>query len=274
MMRPSKTILPGMIIALLLVASILGPTVQRARADEPPKIRLATANEPVAASDAFQVTIEISEVLEGQADQPQDRHLVLFKDGKAYDFALTKPHDVTVVDPAGGQIVLLSRDQHVKSTIPNQDIVTAAAKFRVFAINEKMETRLGLDAQVFPPTGANSNYKIGFGPYHYEANAVAPTLPMQPARFAEFTDWVARVNLIRRLGTPPFARITLGQAIAADGLVPATLTLQIKSDRHSRTFRSLYTFKNELSTDAAKRLDEVAGMMTLYREVAPEAFPR
>ena len=275
MLRPSQNSSRQPFIAPVMLMMLLAlPANPLARGDQPPQVRQVAANLPVNVNNDFQVTIETSEVVDGRASQSQERHLVLFKDGKVYDFALTKPHDVTVVDPAGGQIVLLSHNQHVKSTIPTADIVTATAKFRVLATSEGVQDRLGLNAKVIQPEGQNLPYQIGFGNYHYELTTAPPTLPLQPARFAEFTDWVARVNLVRRLGTPPFARISLGHAIAADGQVPKTVVLQLKSGDHQRTFQSQYTFKNGLSSDAEKRLDEVAGMMTLYREVPPEAFPK
>lgn len=223
--------------------------------------------------NAFQVTIEIYPVIDGETQKELfDRHLVLFNGGRAYDFALLKPHDITVIDPAGSKVTLLSRDKQVQSTIANDDMVAVAAQVRLYAKNQGIEERLGLQAKPKPMPG--KKYQISYAGFRYDATATQPTMPMQPAKFAEFTDWVARVNLIRKLGSPPFARMTLGREIATDGLVPSIITLEMKSNDQSRTFLSRYTFKNGLSHANQSRLDEVAGMISLYKVVPPEAFPR
>ncbi|PAY20849.1 hypothetical protein CKO51_03645 [Rhodopirellula sp. SM50] len=274
MMRPSHFTVPNRFAAIILIAWCSLLASARADAAEPPQVRLAAANVPVAPGDAFQVTVEVFEVLGNEKLQLQDRHLVLFKGGKAYDFGLTEPRDVTLIDPVNSQVVLLSRVDHVKSTITHQEIVTAAARFRLFATNEGLETRLGIDAKTTKDPNQDNRYNIEFGDYHYSVATAEPSMAAQPHRFAEFTDWVARVNLVRKLGTPPFARINLGNAIAAEGLVPQTVTLTLKSQTHSRTFVSSYKFKPGLSKESQQRLDEVAGMLTLYRDVPLAAFPR
>lgn len=278
MMRPSHSPPHTLFTALALTLGVFAlpvcvvqvPAVQAA---EPSRVQLAAANQPLPADGAFQVTIEVFATVDGQNNQLQDRHLVIFQNGKAYDFSLFEPRDVTVIDPAKSQVTLLSRVNHVQSTIASEALVRTAAQLRVYAKNQQLEERLGINAKTQRVASQPGAYQISFSDFQYQATAAAPKMGHQPARFAEFTDAVARVNLIRRLGTPPFARIDLGRTIAADGLIPETVTLQIQSGNHKRTFLSRYTFKNDLSPESQKRLDEVAGMMTLYREVPLPAFP-
>ncbi|MCO8124013.1 hypothetical protein NHH03_19875 [Stieleria sp. TO1_6] len=256
--RPRWRMIPMSLAPLTLVWLALVP-------------RLAIADDPPA---AFQVTIEI---LDAESGQQLDRHLVLFDDGKAYDFALSEPRDVTVVDPVASKVILLSRSTHEKTTINNQDIVNASARVRLYAKNEGIEERLGMAAapESKPdPAPGQKGYRVTFAGYRYDATATTPTSPMQPERFAEFTDWVARVNLIRSLGTPPFARMKLGRTIGNDGLVPSNILLRIESDGQQRTLESRYTFKDQLSDAGKKRINEAASMLELYREVPLESFPR
>ncbi len=227
---------------------------------------------PDPAGNAFQVTIEVLELDPNSGQETRlDLHLVLFQDGKFYDFALTAPRDVTIVDPAAGKITLLSREQHLKTTLPTQDLVRTAARVRLFAKNEGIEDRLGINAKV---VRQEDRFQIAYSGFEYDVTTAGPQFPLQPAQFAEFTDWVARVNLIRKLGTPPFARMELGHRIATAGRLPETITLTLGSEGSERTLRSRYRFENELSDAAAKRIEELAGMTTLYREVALGAFPK
>lgn len=221
---------------------------------------------------AFQVTVEVMEVDPDSGKQTSlDLHLVLFVDGKSYDFALTQPRDVTVLDPVAGKITLLSREKHVKTTLATEDLVTTAVRVRQYAKNEGIEERLGIGAKV---TRQGNQFAVGYAGFRYDVATAGPQSATQPAKFAEFTNWVARLNLIRKLGTPPFARMELGRSIAAAGRLPETVTLRLGSDGQQRTLLSKYRFERGLSDAAAKRIDEVAGMTTLYREVALGAFPK
>lgn len=223
-------------------------------------------------SDDFQVTVEVMELDAESGEQSQlDLHLILFRDGKAYDFALTAPRDVTVVDPAQDKITLLSRVRHVKATLPTQDLTSTAARVRLFAKNEGIEERLGLTAKV---QVEGDRYQMKYSGFDYDVTTQTSQTATQAAKFAEFTDWAARINLIRKLGTPPFARMQLGRRIAVDGRLPETITLKLTSGEHRRTLMSRYRFESGLSDAASKRIDEVGGMMTLYQEVDLEAFPK
>ena len=273
-------------LVLILAAGTHGsPVADAAESAGQPTDRPAIETEqPVesgnSADGAFQVTIEIFELIEGKTQQLQDRHLVIFENGKVYDFALFSPHDVTVIDPAQSMVTLLSREKHVQSGIAHQDMVAVAARVRQFAKNQDMEDRLGISAKtktIVPGEdgdGKTADYKVSFAGHHYDATTSEPTMAMQPARFAEFTDWAARVNLVRKLGPPPFARINLGREIASEGLVPSTIKLRLSSGNQSRTFLSRYTFKDGLSEAGQNRLDEVAGMIALYQEVSLDRYPK
>lgn len=273
MMRHSKSIFAPLTIVLTMLSSTVVLHSNPAEADQPSRVQLVAANQPLPADGPFQVTVEVFSV-DGEAKQLQDRHLVLFKDGKAYDFALTEPRDVTVIDPTSGTVTLLSRENHVKATIDNQYIINAIAQFRVYAKNQNLEARLGMDPKIEKTGPTPVGYRATFEDFQYDVVAGVPKNAAWPSRFAEFTDWVARVNLIRKLGTPPFTRMKLGRMLATDGLVPTEITLEIKSPNGQRTFASNYVFKHGLSKEAQKRINEVAGMMTLYREIPLPAFPR
>lgn len=262
--------IPSVDAAESIIASAVPPTIEEDGPVEKKKV----------ADGPFQVTIEVFELVEGKPQQLQDRHLVVFEDGKAYDFSLFQPRDVTVIDPAESTVTLLSREKHVQSKIAHQDMVAVAARVRLFAKNQGMEDRLGINAKAKPAAPAEgedvqtASYQVSFAGYRYEATTEQVSMAMQAPRFAEFTDWVARVNLYRKIGTPPFARISLGREIANEGLVPSTITLRLTSENHSRTFLSRYTFKDSLSETSQKRIEEVAGMISLYQEVPLEAFPK
>ncbi|OYP38205.1 hypothetical protein [Rhodopirellula sp. MGV] len=214
--------------------------------------------------DAFQVTIEISEIVDGKP-VPVDRHLILFKDQRAYDFSLVQPMDITVVDWATSQMTVLSRQKNLQSSMPMKKVNESVAQLRVYAKKNQLEDQLGINAQ--PLRNDDQSTELTFGDYHYNVKSVAAPSPSQAARFAQFTNAVARLNLARHRGAPPFARMSLGNELAAHGQLPQTMHLTIESDGNTRMLVSQYAIKESLSPEAEDRINKVSSMLMLYRDV-------
>lgn len=202
------------------------------------------------------------------------KHVVLFKDDVIYDFALSEPHDVTVIHD--DRVWLISRREQIKASVPNETLVQETARARADANQKGRAESVGLAAE---PKCEGNVYTLAFdnrsGRYGYEVVTDKPTHAQQAARFAEFTDWMCRINLVRRLGPlPPFARMKLTQKIAADGLIPQEVELECSSKQFKRTFVSRYTFSDKLSEADDRRVSEIDEWMRRYRDVPFEQFPR
>jgi hypothetical protein len=224
----------------------------------------ATAEE---ANLAFEIAVSIADA---NSSEVLDSHLILFDQNVVYDFALADPHVVTVIDTESKQITLLSRARQVKSVVSAESIVTTSARVRADARTRKLENQLGLAAK---SKQSDDGFQIEFPGYHYTARTQSPAQAAHARQFAEFTEWVARLNLVRRLGPPPFARIKLGREIAAAGELPATITLHCKSDQVDRSFVSKYTYEGTLSNANRAKINQVIGMTQLYRDVPIAEFP-
>ncbi|MEO1614288.1 MAG: hypothetical protein AAFV88_00475 [Planctomycetota bacterium] len=224
----------------------------------------------------FRVAVEIAEILSDGSEKVFDRRVVIFYANKAYDFAMLAPNDVTVVDPVGGHVTMLSRKQNVRSVIPHLELVEATGRMRAYLVKEKRgkELGVGVPVQVIAGEDGNSHYEVAFTGKKYTSTVSKPLASDHAARFAEFNEWVARVNLYRRLGSPPFARMALGSQISDDGLIPGEIELQIDAEGQKRRYVTRYTFAKKLTRDDQKRVDDAAGMMTLYTSVPPANFPR
>ncbi|MEL6107055.1 MAG: hypothetical protein AAFU85_13510 [Planctomycetota bacterium] len=218
----------------------------------------------------FRVEIEIRDEGGGEIS----KHLVLFKDDIVYDFALSEPHDVTVID--GERVTLISRREQIKASVPNDVLVEATARAKADAETRGQSESLGLAAE---PQRNGATYTLAFdhggGRYGYEVSTTKPLHAEQASRFAEFSDWMCRINLVRRMGPlPPFARMKLSRVIAGDGVVPTEVALDCTSNQVKRTFISKYIFSEELSQADDQRISEIAGWMQRYRDVPFEEYPR
>ncbi|MCC9600608.1 hypothetical protein LOC67_08545 [Stieleria sp. JC731] len=224
----------------------------------------------LAGSPEFQVTVEIVELVDGKS-YPIDRHLIIFKNDQAYDFSLVQPMDVTVIDWKAEQMVVLSRQKSLQSSLPIANVQQSAAQVRVYAKKNDLESHLGIDAVA--KRSADGTIELSFDDYHYAATGNTVQSPSLAARFAQFTLATARLNLARHRGAPPFARMSLAKELAAKGELPQTVQLQIESDGKTRTLVSHYTVKEKLSPEAEDRVRKVTEMMTLYRDVPMADMP-
>lgn len=214
----------------------------------------------------FRVSIEI---LDGNTEQLLDRHLVLFHDAKIYDIAQLAPQDVMVIDPVKGEVTLLSRQAQIQTRIQSQAIIDLVARVRAAAAAKGQELGIGVE-----PVKKEKEYSLAFDKYTYRTSVAVPQVPFHAKQFVEFTDWAARVNLVRSLGPPPFGRMTLGSQMAADGVVPAEMTLTCKSDSVNQTFKLNHQFSAGIDQADEKRIAEVQGMIALYRQVPLNSFPK
>ncbi|MEM6468521.1 MAG: hypothetical protein AAF802_03050 [Planctomycetota bacterium] len=219
----------------------------------------------------FRVAVRIMEEFDDGSQKVHDRRLYLFYKTKGYDFALLEPHDVTVVDPTERSVRLLSRVKNVQHAIQTVDLVNVTGKVRAFAKENNAEQKLGIGAPVVKDL---PDYRIAFHNRDYLAKTKAAPRGDIPLRFTEFTDWLARVNLYRRMGSPPFGWMALSNEIGSDNLVPESITLKLTSPEATRTFVYHFEFETDLTPTDQKRVDEVAGMMALYRNVQAADFPR
>ncbi|MEM0925196.1 MAG: hypothetical protein AAGJ83_04090 [Planctomycetota bacterium] len=223
-------------------------------------------------ADDFRVAVRIVEVMEDGSEKTIDRRLHLFFGAKAYDFSLLAPQDVAVVDPAGTSVTLISREKTVTHRIGTVNLVEIAGRLKAYARTNDKKDKLGIDAPIRerPIDSESTEYRTAFADVVYITDANKPVEASQALRFAEFTEWLARVNLYREMGSPPFARMALANKMGTDGLVPSCVTLRLSS----RQFKTYYEFSTEFTEMDRKRLDEVAGMVALYRNVSAAEFPR
>src|SRR5438105_11834412 len=80
----------------------------------------ALAGLPAVDGQEFRVDTEL---FENQAKEPFLQTLTIFADGMMFDFLLTEPREVTVIDPARGRITLLDESRKLKASITTQEIL-------------------------------------------------------------------------------------------------------------------------------------------------------
>lgn len=211
-------------------------------------------------------------IFEGTEPKPQSQHLMLFDSGLVYDMPVGVDATITVFDPLRGRVVLLHKIQKVKTSISNESLIRIAAQLRATAVESKAGTGLGLDAKVAAGESPES-YTIEFGDTKYFATTQPALNDSLAEQYAEFTIWACRLNLARQIGSPPFARITLAEFLAAEKLLPRQIRLEVRRGLKTRIFRAEHSYVGRLSDADRKRIGEVGAMMAGFEEVAFAEFP-
>lgn len=218
---------------------------------------------------AFRVETEI---YEGTEVKPQSQHLMLFEAGLVYDMPVGVDATITVFDPLRGRVVLLHKIQKVKTSISNESLIRIAAQLRAAAVESKAGKGLGLEAKVAAGETPDS-YTIEFGDTKYVATTQPALNDSLAQQYAEFTIWACRLNLARQIGSPPFARITLAEFLAAEKLLPRQIKLEVRRGLKTRIFRAEHAYVGRLSDSDRKKIGEVGAMMAGFEEVAFSEFP-
>jgi hypothetical protein len=228
----------------------------------------------ITASPAWAATFRItSKIYQGKGLDPSFETWILFDEGLVYELPQTDSRTVTVYDPAQGRVTLLDRQQKVQTSVTAQQLldVSAQARAQTAAMTPEQQRQLGLTATV-EPSKRVIGFAVQFGNQEYHATTQKPTDPSIALDYGRFADLSSRLNIMRRLGPAPFARMALYDAIARAGEVPMETTLSVTRKDKVDEYRSQHELL-ELTNQDRQKIDEVQGMLTLYKEVALTEFP-
>jgi hypothetical protein len=218
---------------------------------------------------SFRVEIDL---YEGEAKAPQSQHLILFDSGVVYDIPVGQGSTISVFDIPRQRVVLLHKMSRVRSAIDTNTLVQLTAQVRAAAAAKGGGAALGLDAKVEQGKQPDS-YVVQFGTTRYEVTSQLVTDSAIAAEFSSFTAWASRLNNACRMGSPPFARITLAEHLAAENRLPRQVKLEVRQLLKTRTFRSEHLVVERLSDLDRKKISDVGGMMATFQEVDFSEFP-
>jgi hypothetical protein len=150
--------------------------------------------------------------------------------------------------------------------------VRETAKARANAKTDQRKERIGLAAKVEQSTKV-IGYALRFGDFEYHAATQTPDDVAVAIEYGLFADLASRLNIVRRLGPPPFGRMTLNRHIAQRKELPLETTLIMHRGEESDEYRSTHALE-ELTDADQEKIKEVRGMLALYPEVRLNKFPK
>ncbi len=238
-----------------------------ARADE------VTAVKYVAPAAASPLTFRVeTDLFEGTQVKPQSQHLLLFDAGVVYDLPVGTGATVSIFDPGRSRIILLHKVQRVRTSISTESLIQISAQVRAAAIESGAERALGIGAKVVPD-GTRDRYTLEFGDTKYVVTTQSSLHEGVAAEYAAFTVWACRLNIARHVGSPPFARMTLAEFLAAEKTLPRQIKLEVRRGLKTREYRAEHLYVGRLSDLDRKKISEAGQMISSFDEVEFSAFP-
>lgn len=226
-------------------------------------------------SNAYSATFRVTtKVYSGKSLDPSSKHLILFEEGIVYDFPQIDPRFVTIFDSGKQMVTILDRETQMQTSVTVDDLVKITAQARAAATTEEQKAQVGLNA-VVKDSRLVQGYSLAFGTLEYHMTGQKAPSAAVATEFAKFVDLAARLNLVRRLGPPPFGRLTLNQHLSTREEIPLETILLVKRESGSQQYRSTLLLESVdgLSEEDRKRVKEVAGMRAIYRQVDLKSFP-
>ncbi len=220
-------------------------------------------------SPSFRVEIDL---FEGTQEKPLDQHLILFDGGVVYDLPIGTEPTITVFDPARNRVMLLHKTQRVRTLIPTETLIQLSAQARSVAIDAGAEKSLGMNARM-QSTDQPDTYSIEFGDTKYTVTAQRSLANGVAAEFASFSVWACRLNIARQVGSPPFARMTMAEFLAAEGAIPRQVRLEVRRNLKPRLLRADHLYVGRLSDLDRTKIAEVGQMLASFSEVGFAEFP-
>ncbi len=213
-----------------------------------------------------------TDVFEGTQLKPQSQHLLLFDSGVVYDLPIGPGATLSVFDPLRSRVMLLHKIQRVRTSISTESLIQISAQARAAAAAAGSEKSLGLNARVTSSDTPDSCW-IEFANTKYTATTQPELAEGVSAAYAAFTVWACRLNIARHVGSPPFARMTLADYLAAERALPRQIKLDVRLGLKTRTYRSENLYVGRLSDLDRKKISDVGEMIASYTEVEFAAFP-
>lgn len=227
-------------------------------------VMIACAAHSLSAAD-FAVSTKI--FIQASVD-PASEHRVLFDEGRAYDLSLGEDQFATIYDPVGGKVVLLHRQSKVQTIVALDDLLKVTAQARASVTEPESQAKMGLNAKV----SADNGYTIKFAGTEYFAKTETPDDASIAAAYGRFADLALRMNILRPLGPPPFARMALNSHIAAQGEVATESTLTIKRGNDLARYRSSNEI-GELTEDDRQSIEQLREFHAAFKVVPLREFP-
>lgn len=214
-----------------------------------------------------------SDVFRKGERKPIAEHLTLFTPGVIYDFAMSAPNEIVLLD-AEGRFTLLDVTRKVQAEVTTQQLLQFTTQIRQLLKGRDGLLSPDFDAEFDAAAGTLQLKNDGIT---YVAQGRRPEQADAVTRYRDFADWYARLNSVRPGNLPPFGRLRLNRELAENGLLPKSITRTVLVDELSgerQHLRSDHTISWELTNSDRRRIQDAEGYRVAFPKVSVKNYLR
>jgi hypothetical protein len=203
----------------------------------------------------------------GGGGTPQ-QYLVLFRRHLAFDYAVSRPQNVTVFDFDQECLWRLDQTQQTKQRLSLEALVRLTQEATLRAVRLSPLVQFAAEPRFTSRTWDPSSLELRLEHelLNYRAQLDDQADPEWVSRYREYADWSARLNTLAP-GLPPMARIELNREIAMRGAVPRKITCQFRSQAEKViALESTHAFRPISETLDTVRLAELQTWLSQFQE--------
>jgi hypothetical protein len=224
-----------------------------------------------------------TEIFVGDDKEPAAETLTIFAQGMIYDFLLTEPAEMTMLDTVRGRFTLMDPARRVKCGLGTLEVhdqtlalATHATQSRdalfAFAAKPQFETKV----EDYEENGQLlTRIMLKGKPLEYAIVAREPERPEAVTAFRYFADEFAQLNSLRAGNLPAGARLEVNQALFDRKLIPVEVTRTISASNplgKKIVVKSRHLVNWSLSGEDRKKIDRAGTALAEFKSVSFEEY--
>ena len=224
-----------------------------------------------------------TEIFVGEEKEPAAETLTIFAQGIVYDFLLTGPEEITLLDTVRGRFTLLDPARKIKCSLSVQDVLQQSLSLEALAAESKDSLFAFAAAPQFESAAEETTengqpvVRLSFvgRPLEYAVVARPSDRPDIVTAFRYFADQFARLNALRPGHLPPAARLEVNKALAERKLLPLEITRTISPANplgKKLVVRSRHLANWSLSGEDRKKIDRAGTYLAEFSSIGFDEY--
>ena len=224
-----------------------------------------------------------NELFIGKEREPAVETLTIFTDGLVYDFVLTEPREVVILDAQRSRFSLLDESRQVRTVLSTQELMDFTLALETHAVQAKDPLFSFAAKPQFQTTEKVTGdaaqqtieLKLSGKPIEYVVQAHRVERPDAAKIYRHFADWYARLNASRPGNLPAGARLALNEELGRRDLLPLEVVRTVTPANplaRKVEIKSRHLVNWTLSGEDRRRIERASDNLATFRAVSYDEY--